>query len=176
MAILPDFDSARFVPGATIDNPYFPLIQGRVLSYQGAETDPASGEVSTERNDLLTTAATHDVRGVETSIIRDTVYEDDVILEDTFDMYAQDTTGNTWYFGEIVLNYEYGDDGSFIGINHDGEWSAGDPGNEPGLQMKAEPVFGPAYYLEFAPGIARTRASWTRPGLRSTRRSTTTTT
>jgi hypothetical protein len=154
MAILPDFDSARFRPGAPIDNPYFPLIEGRVMSYQGSETDPETGEVTTERNDLLTTGATHEVRGVETTVIRDTVYEDDLIIEDTFDWYAQDIAGNVWYFGEIVVNYEYDDEGNFIGVNHDGEWSAGDPSNAPGWHTKAQPDLGPAYYLEYAPGIA----------------------
>ena len=147
MAILPNFGAATFVPGAPIDNPYFPLIPGRVLSYQGDETDPETGEVTTERNDLFTTSATFEVRGVATTVIRDTVYEDDVIIEDTFDWYAQDTAGNVWYFGEIVMNYEYDDEGNFIGVNHDGEWSADDPGNQPGWAMKASPEFGPAYYL-----------------------------
>ncbi|MBP1885758.1 hypothetical protein [Sinorhizobium mexicanum] len=154
MAILPDFGAASFIPGAPIDNPYLPLIPGHVLSYSGDETDPDTGEVTTERNDVFTTSATFDVRGVSTSVIRDTVYEDDVILEDTFDWYAQDTAGNVWYFGETVVNYEYDDDGSFIGVNHDGQWSADDPGNQPGWAMKATPEFGTAYYQEFAPGIA----------------------
>ena len=60
------------------------------------------------------------MRGVETTVIRDTVYEDDLIIEDTFDWYAQDTAGNVWYFGEIVVNYEYDDEGNFIGVNNDG--------------------------------------------------------
>jgi hypothetical protein len=154
MAILPDFDAAKFEPGAPIDNRYFPLIPGRVMSYQGVETDPETGEKTTERNDLFTTSAHHTVRGVETTVIRDTVYEDDLIIEDTFDWYAQDTVGNVWYFGEIVINYEYDDEGNFIGINHDGEWSADDPGSAPGWHTKAEPTLGPAYYLEYAPGIA----------------------
>ena len=154
MAILPNFGAATFVPGAPIDNPYFPLIPGRVLSYQGDETDPDTGEVTTERNDLFTTSATFEVRGVATTVIRDTVYEDDVIIEDTFDWYAQDTAGNVWYFGEIVVNYEYDDEGNFIGVNQDGQWSADDPGNDPGWIMKASPEFGPAYFIEHAPGIA----------------------
>ncbi|MBB4183794.1 hypothetical protein GGE07_000407 [Sinorhizobium terangae] len=154
MAILPDFGAATFIPGAPIDNPYLPLIPGHVLSYKGDEIDPNTGEVTTERNDVFTTSATFEVRGVSTTVIRDTVYEDDVILEDTFDWYAQDTAGNVWYFGEIVVNYEYDDDGNFIGVNHDGQWSADDPGNQPGWAMKATPEFGTAYYQEFAPGIA----------------------
>jgi hypothetical protein len=165
MAILPNFGAATFIPGAPIGNPYLPLIPGHVLSYKGDETDPDTGEVTTERNDLFTTSATFNVRGVTTTVIRDTVYEDDVILEDTFDWYAQDTEGNVWYFGEIVVNYEYDDDGNFIGINHDGQWSADDPGNQPGWAMKASPEFGPAYYLEYAPGIAEDESIIAETGL-----------
>ncbi|WP_331373124.1 hypothetical protein [Sinorhizobium chiapasense] len=165
MAILPDFGAATFIPGAPINNPYLPLIPGHVLSYKGDEIDPDTGEVTTERNDLFTTSATFEVRGVSTTVIRDTVYEDDVILEDTFDWYAQDTEGNVWYFGEIVVNYEYDDDGNFIGVNHDGEWSADDPGNQPGWAMKATPEFGTAYYLEFAPGIAEDESILAETGL-----------
>ncbi|WP_034883203.1 hypothetical protein M728_000098 [Ensifer sp. WSM1721] len=166
MAILPNFGAATFIPGAPIDNPYLPLIPGHVLSYKGDETDPDTGEVTTERNDLFTTSATFEVRGITTTVIRDTVYEDDVILEDTFDWYAQDTEGNVWYFGEIVVNYEYDDNGNFIGINHDGQWSADDPGNQPGWAMKASPEFGPAYYLEYAPGIAEDESIIAETGLR----------
>ncbi|WEX75564.1 hypothetical protein PYH37_000991 [Sinorhizobium numidicum] len=165
MAILPNFGAATFIPRAPIDNPYLPLIPGHVLSYMGDEIDPDTGEVTTERNDLFTTSATFEVRGVATTVIRDTVYEDDVILEDTFDWYAQDTAGNVWYFGEIVINYEYDDDGNFTGVNHDGEWSADDPGNQPGWAMKASPEFGPAYYLEFAPGIAEDESIIAETGL-----------
>ncbi|WOS63198.1 hypothetical protein [Sinorhizobium fredii] len=165
MAILPNFGAANFTPGAPINNPYFPLIPGHVLSYMGEETDPDTGEITTERNDLFTTSATFEVRGVTTTVIRDTVYEDDLIIEDTFDWYAQDTEGNVWYFGEIVINYEYDDAGNFIGVNHDGEWSADDPGNQPGWAMKASPEFGPAYYLEFAPGIAEDESIIAETGL-----------
>ena len=98
-----------------------------MLSYQGSETDPDTGEVTTERNDLFTTGASFEVRGVQTTVVRDTVYEDDLILEDTFDWYAQDDAGNVWYFGEIVVNYEYDDEGNFVGINDEGAWSSDDP-------------------------------------------------
>ena len=98
--------------------------------------------------------------------MRDTVYEDDLIIEDTFDWYAQDEAGNVWYFGERVVNYEYDDEGNFIGINNEGEWSSDDPGNQPGLQAKAEPEVGPAIYLEYAPGVAEDETMTIATGLR----------
>ena len=95
MAVLPDFSAATFVPGAAIDNPYFPLTRNNILSYRAEENDPDTGEIASERNDLFTTNETLTVRGVETTVIRDTVYEDEVLLEDTLDFYAQERWGTS---------------------------------------------------------------------------------
>ena len=52
--ILPDFTKATFEPGTAIDNQYFPLTMGTVLSYEGAEyetaeiVDAVAGEISNE--------------------------------------------------------------------------------------------------------------------------------
>jgi hypothetical protein len=154
MAILPDIGAAEFQPGAPIDNPFFPLELGSIRSYAGRQVDPDTGEVETERNDLFATFEKHEVFGVETTVIRDTVYADGVLAEETLDWYAQDTAGNLWYFGEIVINFEYDDAGNFIGTNNDGAWEAGVDGALPGLAMPAEPGFGPAFYLEHALGVA----------------------
>jgi Ca2+-binding RTX toxin-like protein len=155
MAVLPDFEAAQFVPGAPIDHTFFPLTPGVILKYRtDPQVDPDTGEVTIERNDLFTTFETFEVMGVETTVIHDTVYENEVMKEDTLDWYAQDTDGNLWYFGEIVINYEYDEDGNFIGTNHDGQWTAGVDGALPGWLMPADPGFGPAFYLEYAPGIA----------------------
>ena len=97
-------------------------------------------------------------------MVRDTVYEDDLILEDTFDWYAQDDEGNVWYFGEIVVNYEYDDEGNFLGVDGEGAWSADDPGNAPGWQMKARPSSARPTIWSSPPATPRTRASWSRPG------------
>ena len=77
-----------------------------------------------------------------------------MILEDTLDFHAQDTARNVWYFGEVVINYEYDDEGNFIGTNAEGAWLADDPGSEPGIIMRGDPAFGAATYEEFAPGVA----------------------
>jgi hypothetical protein len=154
MAILPDIGAAEFQPGAPIDNPFFPLELGSIRSYAGSRVDPDTGEVETERNDLFATFEKHEVFGVETTVIRDTVYANGVLAEETLDWYAQDTAGNLWYFGEIVINFEYDDAGNFIGTNNDGAWEAGVDGARPGHAMPAEPGFGPAFYLEHALGVA----------------------
>lgn len=154
MAILPDFGAASFEAGAPIDNPYFPLERGSIRTYAGSTTDPETGETETETNDLFSTFESAKVYGVDTTVIRDVVYKDGRLAEDTIDWYAQDTQGNLWYFGEIVINYEYDDARKFIGTNNDGQWKSGVDGARPGWAMPAEPGFGPAYYLEYALGLA----------------------
>ena len=159
MAVLPDFSAATFVPGAAIDNTYFPLTPKQILSYKAEETDPDTGEVSVETDDLFTTPETFSVRGVETTVVHDTVYEDGAILEDTLDFHAQDTTGNVWYFGEVVINYEYDDEGNFIGTNAEGAWLADDPGSEPGIIMRVTPRSAPRPTRNSRLASPRTKAS-----------------
>ena len=158
MAILPDIGAAEFQPGAPIDNPFFPLELGSIRSYEGHRVDPDTGDVEAERNDLFATFEKHEVFGVETTVIRDTVYANGALAEETLDWYAQDTAGNLWYFGEIVINFEYDDAGNFIGTNNDGAWEAGVDEARPGHAMPAEPGFGPAFYLEHALGVAEDKS------------------
>ena len=150
MAFLPDFQSASFRPGAPINNHYFPLKPGTVTTYVGTDR---SGE-AVEADDVFVTSLTKNVLGVKTTVVRDTVYEEGLLIEDTLDFYAQDKQGNVWYFGEIVINYEYDDEGNFIGTNGDGAWLAGVDGAKPGWIMPAQPRLGFSFFNEFAPGVA----------------------
>ena len=47
--------------------------------------------------------------GVSAAVVRDTVYVDGEIVEDTYDWFAQDTEGNVWYLGEDTHEYEDGE-------------------------------------------------------------------
>ena len=93
--------------------------------------------------------------GVTCVAVRDQVFLDGVIVEDTEDWFAQDDAGNVWYFGEAVVNYEYDENGNLIGTNDDGSWEAGldvdgvGVSALPGIQMWAQPVVGNSYYQEF---------------------------
>jgi hypothetical protein len=158
MAVRPDFRAARFEAGASIDNPYFPLTPGTIQSYGGSKTDPETGETETERNDVFVTHETKTIKGIQTTVVRDTAYKNGVLVEDTLDWYAQDTNGNVWYFGEIAYNYEYDDAGNYVETNNDGSWLAGKDGAKPGWIMKAAPAVGDSYFQEFAPGIAEDEA------------------
>ncbi len=154
MAILPDFGAATFGNSTNIDNAFFPLPGGTINSYGAALIDPETGEEETERNDHFATFETKIIEGVETVVVRDTAYADGVLVEDTLDWYAQDDEGNVWYLGEIATNYNYDDEGNFIGTDFDGSWQAGVDGAAPGWIMRTAPVPGDNYFQEFYTGVA----------------------
>jgi hypothetical protein len=138
----PVIDPANFV--RTIDNPYFALTPGKIWIYEGPNED---GE--TERVEVEVTEDTKAVLGVTTTVVRDRVWEDGQLVEDTFDWYAQDKDGNVWYFGEDSKEIE---DGQVVST--EGSWEAGISGAKPGIVMKANPQVGDAYRQEFLKGEA----------------------
>ena len=137
----PDVDPARFVDA--IDNPYLPLSVGSRWVYQGV----SDGEL--ERVEVVVTDQRREVMGIMATVVRDTVHIGDVLVEDTFDWYAQDVDGNVWYLGEAVENYEAG-----VLADRAGSWEAGVDGALPGIVMPATPTAGDAYRQEFWPGEA----------------------
>lgn len=150
--VLPDFDTATFVPGAAIDNRYFPVLDPHVRVYLSEE----DGE--DERFELQRVGPGRTLLGVQTTAVRDRAFEEGRLVEDTFDYFAQDTAGNVWYFGEDVTNYRYDAEGRLIGTDTDSSWLAGqnlaDPGGDParpGFIMPADPAVGFEYFQEFAP-------------------------
>ena len=92
--------------------------------------------------------------------MRDRVYSDELLIEDTHDWYAQDDDGNVWYMGEEVDNYEYDDEGNLVSVDHDGAWEAGldvaGAGSNaiPGHLMLASPQVGTSYRQEYYDGEA----------------------
>lgn len=158
-AELPDFSAARFSNPVQIDNPYLPLMAGDRRVYQSESADGL--EVTT----VEVLSETREVAGVLCRVVRDTVTLDGVVIEDTFDWFAQDDAGNVWYMGEDVDNYNYDDAGVLIDVTHEGSWEAGldvagvGAAAQPGIQMLADPAAGDAYYQEFYPGEAEDEAS-----------------
>lgn len=146
--VLPDFAAATFVPGAPIDNLYFPILDDRTRVYVGQTAD---GELNGERFKQTRIGAGPTLLGVQTTARRDLAFEDDLIVEDTIDYFAQDSAGNVWYFGEDVTNFEYDDEGNLIGTNDDGSWRAGVNDALPGFAMPADLTLGFSYFQEFAP-------------------------
>ena len=137
----PELDPADFV--ATVDNPYFPLIPGTTWVYEGQDDD------ETERVEVEVLEETRDIQGITATVVRDTVYVDGEIAEDTYDWFAQDKEGNVWYLGEDTHEYEDGEV-----VNADGAWEYGEDGALPGIVMLADPAVGDAYRQEYYEGEA----------------------
>ena len=148
----PAFDAARFSAPTDVDNLYLPLVPGTTHTYQ-AETEDGVETIVVEVLDT-----TRNVAGVTCVIVRDRVYLDDLLIEDTYDWFAQDDDGYVWYFGEDVVNYEYDDDGKLLGTDSDGSWEAGVDGAVAGILIKATPLVGDSYQQEFYAGEAEDMA------------------
>jgi hypothetical protein len=139
-----DITPADFV--AKVDNPYFPLIPGTNWVYEARLADG-----QTEHIELEILNETHNVNGVQATILHDSVFVDGELVEETYDWFAQDKNGNVWYLGEDVDNYEKG-----VLVDHAGSWEWGQDGALPGVIMWADPAahLNQAYYQEYYPGEA----------------------
>lgn len=141
-----EIDPDNFV--SQVDNPYFPLEPGTTLIYRG-ETEGVP-----TRNVTYVTNDTKVILGVTTIVVHDQAFEEGVLVEDTFDWFAQDVDGNVWYFGEDTK--ELDEDGNVIST--EGSWEAGVDGAEPGIVMLADPKKGDRYQQELLPGVAEDKA------------------
>ncbi|HEY6065474.1 MAG TPA: hypothetical protein VIY96_04925 [Thermoanaerobaculia bacterium] len=138
----PDINPANFSYPIVNPNPRFPLVPGTTFFYEG-EKDGVPGS-----NAFAVTCDTRLIEGVVTTVVHDLVYAGDpaVLIEDTFDFFAQDNAGNVWYFGE--------DSTSFPSGSTEGSWEAGVDDADAGIIMLAAPRVGDRYYQEFAPRVA----------------------
>ena len=131
-----------------VDNQFFPLTPGTTFFYEGSkEGVPTS-------NEMYVTHQTKTILGVRTTVVHDRAFEDGVLVEDTFDWYAQDEDGNVWYFGEDTKELDA--EGNVIST--EGSWEAGVNGAEAGIIMEARPQVGDRYQQELAPGVAEDMA------------------
>src|SRR5512146_2620167 len=139
---LPTFpsDPSGFV--SQIDNPYLAFAPGRVFRYRSETAD------GLETNVVEVTTQTKRILGIAATVVHDQVFLDGVLVEDTFDWYAQDTQGNVWYLGEDSRQIQNG-----VVVGTEGSWEAGVNGASAGLIMLAQPKVGAQYQQEFAPGV-----------------------
>lgn len=130
-----------------VTNSFLPLTPGSTFSFR-TETDKGSeiGEI-----EILT--ETKNILGITCTVVRDKVYVNNQLIEDTYDWFAQDKNGNVWYMGELVDNYVNG-----VIDNHYGSWEAGLDGAEPGIMMPADPSPGLYYRQEHYLGQAEDQA------------------
>lgn len=147
--IIPDFAAATFERDAAIDNAYFPLVRGRSAQYVGRGVD--EGEPFEEVTNLKALRRPGPkILGVRTRVQEDKTFENGLLVERSFDYFAQDTTGNVWYLGEDTTDYFYDDNGDPIGSEDEG-WRAGLRGAKAGWIMPGAPTIGQSYYQEYAP-------------------------
>ncbi len=132
-----------------VDNPFFPLIPGSRYVYEGTT------EEGVERIEVEVLPEIRAVMGIQATVLRDTVYLNGHLIEDTYDWYAQDKAGNVWYLGEDVKNYESGRLKDTAG-----SWEAGVDGGLPGVIMFARPAdhLGETYRQEYYQGQAEDMA------------------
>ena len=152
--------SATSVPSSTatldpadftvdITNTVWPMPGGARWVYAETEGRDAQKVVVTVTDRTKTVAA-----GVEARVVHDVVTEGGDVVEDTFDWYAQDADGNSWYLGEDTAEYE---DGKVV--TREGSWEAGVDGAEAGVLIPAAPQPGMAYRQEYLAGEAEDEAA-----------------
>jgi hypothetical protein len=139
----PKIDPEKF--STTIDNRYLFYEPGAVRRYLQTE-----GGIVEE----AVTSKTKVIMGVKTVVVHDfSKSADGELLEDTYDYYAQDISGNVWYFGEDTKAY------SGKKVSTEGSWLAGEDGAKPGIVMQASPQIGDSYRQEYLPGEAEDEAT-----------------
>ncbi|MEO6457228.1 MAG: hypothetical protein ABIO92_02990 [Chloroflexia bacterium] len=122
-----------------ITNKYFSLPVGKEMTYQ-AETEDGPEKIV-----IRILPETRTIMGVTTVVYLDTVYLNGQLHEITKDYLAQHkTTGDVWYFGEEVDNYENGKL-----KDHAGSFIHGNDGARAGIWMKAEQKIGDSYRQEY---------------------------
>ncbi len=136
----PEYDPDIPVAWASsVTNPWFPLVPGTVLRYESA-TEDGREEIVFE-----VLAETRTIMGVSARVVRDRVYLEGELIEDTDDWYAQDLAGNVWYLGEETEAFDDGE------VDTSGSFEWGVDGALPGIIMWADPAahLGEEYRQEY---------------------------
>lgn len=134
-----NLDPADFT--TKIDNSYYPLRPGDRKVWRESAPDGTRQKIVdrvTNRTKLIT-------NGVRARVVIAAVTNRaGKLVEYTEEWFAQDRTGNVWYFGEDTYKIENGKK------NREGSFEAGVDGAEPGVQMPAHPKVGMVFRLEGA--------------------------
>jgi len=142
------FDRDRCTFTSVGSHPYFPLWPGLVLHLEGEQEDDGEIVEIEAWNSVL--AETETVDGVVTRVYEERELEDGELVEVSRNFFAVcRETGDVWYFGEDVDDYE---DGEIVG--HGGAWRSGEDGAEAGVLLPGSPLIGARYFNEIAPGVA----------------------
>ncbi len=138
-------DPADFLPADSITGTtYFPILIGRSWNYVGEDERGRAVEVHERVTDSIRV-----VMGVQCRVVQAREFEEGSLVEDTFDWYAQDRSGNVWYFGEDSREMKNGEV-----ANTSGSWESGIDGALPGILILSQPLVGMWYRQEYYEGEA----------------------
>ncbi len=141
------------------NNPFLPIWPGLSQTLEGEEEDD-EGELVEISSVVTILTDTEVVDGVLTRVLEEVESEDGELTEISRNFVAVcRETGDVWYFGEDVDDYE---DGEIVG--HEGAWRAGIDGAKAGILMPGTPIIGARYFQEIAPGVAEDRGEITGMG------------
>ena len=126
-----------------INNVFFPFEIGGVKIYEGSDHGTKIGAIDYYLAETRTFRVNH--KNVLCHILVEEAYEDEELVERSFNYFAQADDGTVYYFGEVVDNYENG-----VIDNHHGSWLVGgvslpsDPSADEVGNASAPAVFMPA--------------------------------
>jgi hypothetical protein len=141
-ALTASSNAANF--SAKVTNPYFPLPMGTTLRYRGSDEGKRTSEV------LTVTHRVKRILGAPCVVLRDKVFVEGRLEEDTTDWYSQAKDGTVWYFGEATRTL----DSKGRTKSREGSWQAGVRGAKQGIFMPAHPKVGQSFQQEFYKGHA----------------------
>lgn len=142
-----DISAASFANPTMIDNEWKPLKPGTQLIYEGV-TLSEDGEQIPHRIVFTVTDLIKEINGMDTVVIFDRDYSDELLQESELTFLAQDDDGNVWHLGQYTEAY---DEIELVGGRM---WAVGHTaGAKAGIMMKAEPtkLGEPSYSQGWAP-------------------------
>lgn len=159
-----DFEEETFTTPTNLSNDFW----GLNLDFLGGPTRAvffSESDDGCEVSESVVTGTTgagffDDPYDVNAVIVRDREWVSEecsgvyILVEDTFDWYAQDDAGKVWYLGEDTTAYD--DEGECL--TDEGSWKAGDEEAEPGVIMLVNPLPGISYQQEYYEDEAEDRA------------------
>lgn len=137
---------AEFPHPARVNNQMFPLVPGTQFSYQGRLVQ--GGESNPHSVVFTVTGLTKMVGGVQTVVAWDRDFLNGRLEEQEIALFAQDSHGNVWNFGEYPEEY---DNGKFTGAPS--TWVKGAHGDDGGIHVLATPTLGAQYVEGRVPSI-----------------------
>jgi len=143
----PVFDAANFENSTDINNEWMPMKPGTFWAYEGTAVDD-EGNTIDRRIEFTVTDLTKEIAGVRTVVAWINDLNNGEVTEKEIAFYAQDKSGNVWYFGEHPEDFE---NGNFIEAP---TWIAGFEDAKPGIEMMAKPQVGPPdIYQGWGPAV-----------------------